>query len=318
MGMMLETTSRQLYEEPGGVHYGSPDKDPARRLAVIEDAGVARIPFTTGILVGIGETVADRAESLIALREAHRRHGHIQEVIVQNFRAKPRTAMRDAPDAALLEHVAAVAVARLVFGPDMRIQVPPNLSDPTEFELLLRAGADDWGGVSPLTADHVNPERPWPHLTELTSRTADLGFVLVERLTAHPEYLRDADRWVDPGLHAAVAALADPVTFLAETDVSGPAAQPIAPPPIDPHPIDPPPNDPHPIAPQPIASQPSSRSDVRRLAETAAADPLALEDDHWETLLRATGDDLDALAATADDVRRYTVGEAVSLVSIAT
>jgi 7,8-didemethyl-8-hydroxy-5-deazariboflavin synthase CofG subunit len=138
MGMMLETTSRQLYEEPGGVHYGSPDKDPARRLAVIEDAGVARIPFTTGILVGIGETVADRAESLIALREAHCRHGHIQEVIVQNFRAKPRTAMRDAPDAALLEHVAAVAVARLVFGPDMRIQVPPNLSDPTEFELLLR------------------------------------------------------------------------------------------------------------------------------------------------------------------------------------
>ena len=149
---------------------------------------------------------------------------------MQNFRAKPRTAMRDAPDAALLEHVAAVAVARLVFGPDMRIQVPPNLSDPTEFELLVRAGADDWGGVSPLTADHVNPERPWPHLDELTSRTADLGFILVERLTAHPEYLRDADRWVDPGLHAAVAALADPVTFLAQTDVSGPVGvSPMAP-----------------------------------------------------------------------------------------
>src|SRR5690606_16273823 len=152
-----------LFEEPGQVHFGSPDKDPAVRLALIEDAGRARIPFTTGILVGIGETARDRAESMLALRDAHERHGHIQEVIVQNFRAKPRTAMQGAPDAALWEYVAAVAVMRLVMGPGMRVQVPPNLPDPAKFDLLVRACADDWGGVSPLTADHVNPERPWPH-----------------------------------------------------------------------------------------------------------------------------------------------------------
>ncbi|MGA7147274.1 MAG: 7,8-didemethyl-8-hydroxy-5-deazariboflavin synthase CofG, partial [Microbacterium sp.] len=183
MGMMLETTSRRLFEEPGQVHFGSPDKDPALRLSVIDAAGRERIPFTTGILVGIGETLEDRAESLIAIRDAHERHmvggqGHVQEVIVQNFRAKPRTAMQGAPDAELLEYVAAVAVARLVMGPRMRIQVPPNLSDPAEFELLIRAGADDWGGVSPLTADHVNPERPWPHLDDLAARTSQLGFEL--------------------------------------------------------------------------------------------------------------------------------------------
>ena len=215
MGMMLETTSRRLFEEPGQVHYGSPDKDPQLRLEVIEDAGRERVPFTTGVLIGIGETLGDRAESLIALRDAHERHGHIQEVIVQNFRAKPRTAMQSAPDASLVEYVAAVAVGRLVMGQGMRIQVPPNLSDPAEFALLVRAGIDDWGGVSPLTADHVNPERPWPHLDELASRTAEMGFRLVERLTAHPEYIRDAATWVDPALHAAVAALADPDSGLA-------------------------------------------------------------------------------------------------------
>ncbi len=209
MGMMLETTSRRLFEEPGHVHFGSPDKDPDLRLAVIEDAGRERVPFTTGILVGIGETLRDRAESIVAIRAAHERYavdglGHVQEVIVQNFRAKPRTAMHDAPDASVLEYVAAVAVARLVLGPRMRVQVPPNLSDPAEFELLLRAGADDWGGVSPLTADHVNPERPWPHLADLEARTAELGFALRERLTAHPEYIREAATWIDPALRPAV------------------------------------------------------------------------------------------------------------------
>ena len=215
MGMMLETTSRRLYEEPGQVHYGSPDKDPAVRLRVIEDAGAARIPFTTGILVGIGETVRDRATSLVALREAHERHGHVQEVIVQNFRAKPGTAMRGAPDAELREYLATVAVARLVMGSRMRIQVPPNLTDAAELELLVRAGIDDWGGVSPLTADHVNPERPWPQIDDLAAQTAGAGFTLAERLTAHPEYVRDAATWIDPGLHDAVAALADPETGLA-------------------------------------------------------------------------------------------------------
>ena len=291
MGMMLETTSRRLFEEPGQVHFGSPDKDPAVRLRVIEDAGRAGIPFTTGILVGIGETLRDRAESLVALRDAHDRHGHVQEVIVQNFRAKPQTAMRSAPDAELHEYIAAVAVARLVFGPRMRIQVPPNLSDIAELELLARAGADDWGGVSPLTADHVNPERPWPHLGDLADRTAELGFTLQERLTAHPEYVRDPDAWLDPVMREPVARLADPYSGLAAPASAhrslSEAAQ---------------------------RATETKRADVRRLAEAAAADPLALDDAEWEALLRATGDDLDALVATADAVRRYTVGEAVTLV----
>lgn len=309
MGMMLETTSRRLYEEPGQVHFGSPDKDPALRLTVIDDAGRARVPFTTGILVGIGETLHDRAESLIELRASHERHGHIQEVIVQNFRAKPRTAMQGAPDAVLLEYVAAVAVARLVLGPLMRIQVPPNLSDPAEFDLLVRAGADDWGGVSPLTADHVNPERPWPHIDELAARTASLGFRLEERLTAHPEYLLDPETWVDPAMREPVAALIDPATGWARARRDR-AASP------KPHAVDAP--DVRSRRDRADSAGPAgslgSAGSVRRLAEAAASDPLALGDDDWERLLVATGDDLAALAATADDVRRYTVGEAVSLV----
>ncbi|MFD4423119.1 7,8-didemethyl-8-hydroxy-5-deazariboflavin synthase CofG [Agromyces sp. NPDC058484] len=313
MGMMLETTSRRLYEEPGAVHYGSPDKDPVVRLAVLEAAGRERVPFTTGILVGIGETLRDRAESLIAIRDANERHmhdgqGHIQEVIVQNFRAKPRTAMQDAPDADLLEYIAAVAVARLVMGPNMRIQVPPNLSDPAEFDLLVRAGADDWGGVSPLTADHVNPERPWPQLEELAARTAELGFELRERLTAHPEYVGDAATWIDPVLHERVADLADPGSGLAREgapvgNASGST---------DPE---------EPVASAPLPREPrrlgpaGSGRPVASLAEAAAADPTGLDDDEWSLLLGAVGADLDALAATADDVRRYTVGEAVSIVA---
>lgn len=285
MGMMLETTSRALFETPGQPHFGSPDKDPALRLQVIEDAGAARIPFTTGILVGIGETPLDRAESLIALRDAEERHGHIQEVIVQNFRAKPRTAMQDAPDADLLEYATVVAAARIVMGARMRIQVPPNLSDPTEFALLVGAGIDDWGGVSPLTADHVNPERPWPHVDDLAAATASLGYELRERLTAHPEYLADADTWLDPAMHAPVAALADPETHLARTathvrrNTGGDARA----------------------------------KTGRGLAERAAADPLALDDAEWQRLLEATGTALDDLAHIADDVRRYTVGEAITI-----
>ncbi|MET0811953.1 MAG: 7,8-didemethyl-8-hydroxy-5-deazariboflavin synthase CofG [Microbacterium sp.] len=294
MGMMLETTSRRLYEEPGQVHFGSPDKDPALRLAVIEDAGREHVPFTTGILVGIGETLHDRAESLVALRDAHERHGHVQEVIVQNFRAKPRTAMQGAPDAELLEYVTAVAVARLVMGPLMRIQVPPNLSDPAEFELLVRAGADDWGGVSPLTADHVNPERPWPHIDELAERTAALGYRLEERLTAHPPYLREPDVWLDPAMHAPVGALMDPETGWAARIAGSTHAAP--------------------VGDRRRPERASAERGVRRIAEAAASDPLALDDAEWIALLEATDDDLDALTATADDVRRYTVGEAVSLV----
>nr|WP_312880494.1 bifunctional FO biosynthesis protein CofGH [Actinokineospora xionganensis] len=214
MGMMLETTSEKLWAEPGGPHYGSPDKEPSVRLRVLEDAGRSAVPFTTGVLIGIGETLADRIESLFAIRGVSRRYGGIQEVIIQNFRAKPDTAMRGMPDAEAEELAATVAVARVILGPKARIQAPPNLIG-GEFELLVRAGIDDWGGVSPLTPDHVNPERPWPHIDELAERTAAAGFRLAERLTIYPEYLRRGEPWLDPRLSAHVAALADPDTGLA-------------------------------------------------------------------------------------------------------
>ncbi|MEV7767349.1 7,8-didemethyl-8-hydroxy-5-deazariboflavin synthase CofG [Microbacterium sp. NPDC086615] len=309
MGMMLETTSRRLYEEPGQVHYGSPDKDPDLRLKVIDDAGAAGIPFTTGILVGIGETVRDRAESLVALRELDDRHGHVQEVIVQNFRAKPRTAMQGAPDADMHEYLATVAVARLVFGADMRIQVPPNLSDPRELGALIAAGIDDWGGVSPLTADHVNPERPWPQIDDLAAQTAAHGYTLRERLTAHPEFVQDAAHWIDPALHARVRALADAEGLAADVipravseGGTGTQGGPDAELRSSAHPS--------PSAHHAASSDPG----VKRLAERAASDPLGLDDADWTRLLRATGAELDALAAVADDARRYTVGEPITLV----
>lgn len=283
MGMMLETTSRRLWETRGAAHYGSPDKDPALRLRVIEDAGRARIPFTTGVLLGIGETPAERVDAVVALRELHERFGHVQEVIVQNFRAKPSTAMRDTADLATQEYAAAVAVTRLLLGPSMRLQAPPNLTDEPELALLLRAGVDDWGGVSPLTPDHVNPERPWPQIEELARLTAAQGFVLRERLTAHPEYVRasrgdrgadglpDGD-WLDDRLAPAVLGLAS-ASGLARRDAWLDAV-------------------------------------LRR----ALADPAGLEDAEYLALLHAEGDDLDALAAVADEVRRRSVGEEVSYV----
>ncbi len=215
MGMMLETTATRLWSEPGGPHYGSPDKEPAVRLRTLTDAGRVGVPFTTGILIGIGENRTERAESLFAIRAAARAHGHVQETIVQNFRAKPDTAMRNEPDADLLDLAATIAVARLVLGPGMRLQAPPNLVG-EEFALMLRAGIDDWGGVSPVTADHVNPERPWPAIDELATRSAAAGFTLRERLTAYPKYVRAGSPWIDTRLHAHVAALADPETGLAD------------------------------------------------------------------------------------------------------
>ena len=215
MGMMLETTSRRLFEVKGEAHYGSPDKDPAVRLRTLTDAGRLSIPFTTGLLVGIGETLAERADTLHAIRRVHKEFGHIQEVIVQNFRAKDATAMADAPDAGFDDFLATVAVARLVLGPDMRVQAPPNLVSRHECVALLGAGVDDWGGVSPLTPDHVNPERPWPALDELAAVTAEAGFELVQRLTAQPKYVQAGAAWIDPRVAAHVAALADPVTGLA-------------------------------------------------------------------------------------------------------
>nr|WP_130513433.1 bifunctional FO biosynthesis protein CofGH [Krasilnikovia cinnamomea] len=218
MGMMLETTATRLWSEPGGPHFGSPDKEPAVRLRVLDDAGRVGVPFTTGILIGIGETRAERADAIFAMRRSAREFGHIQEVIVQNFRAKPDTAMRGMPDAELRDLAATVAVARLILGPRARLQAPPNLIE-SEYDLLLRAGIDDWGGVSPVTPDHVNPERPWPQIEELARRSSAAGFELRERLTIYPEYVRRAEGWLDPRLAAHVAALADPETGLARPEV---------------------------------------------------------------------------------------------------
>ncbi|MBV9830911.1 MAG: 7,8-didemethyl-8-hydroxy-5-deazariboflavin synthase CofG, partial [Marmoricola sp.] len=221
MGMMLETTSRRLFEEKGQPHYGSPDKDPDLRLRVLEDAGRLSIPFTTGLLVGIGETLAERAESIFALRRVARQYGHVQEVIVQNFRAKPDTAMRHVDDLGLEEYLAALAVSRIVLGPKVRLQAPPNLVDLEECRALLGAGVDDWGGVSPLTPDHVNPERPWPSLERLRQVTAECGFELRARLTAHPSYVLAGEPWIDPRVSAHVAALADDEGFVKEAVTNG-------------------------------------------------------------------------------------------------
>ncbi|MBL0885525.1 bifunctional FO biosynthesis protein CofGH [Myceligenerans indicum] len=209
MGMMLETTSRRLHETKGLAHYGSPDKDPQVRLRVLEDAGRLSIPFTSGLLVGIGETLTERAETIFALRTNLRRYGALQETIVQNFRAKPDTAMRHTDDLPLDEYRAAIAVTRVVLGPKARIQAPPNLVDLAECTALLDAGIDDWGGVSPLTPDHVNPERPWPSLDRLRETVEAHGFTLRPRLTVHPQYVLQGEPWLDPRVSAHVAALAD-------------------------------------------------------------------------------------------------------------
>jgi FO synthase len=185
-GIMLETASDRLSER-GGPHFGSPDKVPAVRLATLEAAGRARVPFTTGILIGIGETQAERIEALLAIRDIHERHGHIQEIIVQNFRAKPGTRMAAADEPSLEEQVWTIAVARLIFGPAMNIQAPPNLR-PEGLAQLIKAGINDWGGVSPVTPDHVNPEAPWPHLADLERATERAGRTLVERLALYPEF----------------------------------------------------------------------------------------------------------------------------------
>jgi FO synthase len=206
MGLMLETASDRLAAR-GGPHFGSPDKTPAVRLRTIEDAGRLAIPFTTGILVGIGETLRERAEALFAIRDLHRRYGHVQEVIVQNFRAKPRTAMHRAPEPTDEEFLAAVATTRVLLGPRMHVQAPPNLSDPATRSRLLDAGIDDWGGVSPLTPDHVNPEKPWPSIEALAGRTRERGKRLRERLTIYPEYAGRPDPYLAGKMRAPVLAL---------------------------------------------------------------------------------------------------------------
>jgi FO synthase len=325
MGMMLETTA----EIPA--HVGSPDKDPQVRLRVLEDAGRHAIPFTTGLLVGIGETLRDRAETIFAIRAAHRRHGHVQEVIVQNFRAKDDTAMRDQPDAALDDYLAVIAVTRVVMGPRMRVQAPPNLVDLGETAALLAAGVDDFGGVSPLTPDHVNPERPWPDIDLLTDVTAAAGFVLRERLTAHPPYLREP--WLDPRLSAHVEALAGPDGLAADVVPTGrPWQEPdgglVSAGRTDLHTsID-------------LTGRSADRrgdfdevyggwdairdsipaqvarldGDVAAALRVAADDPSALTDAQALALITADGADLAAVCALADDVRRDAVGDEVTYV----
>jgi FO synthase len=207
MGLMLESTSEKLYQK-GGPHEFAPSKRPRVRLRTIELAGELRVAFTTGILIGIGETRRERIESLLAIRRLHLAHGQVQEVIVQNFRAKPRTPMRDAPDAETVELLWTVAAARLLLGPDMNVQVPPNLSA-ADYEIYLDAGINDWGGVSPLTIDFVNPEAPWPGLGELRDRSAAKGFELRPRLPVYPEYLGAPEPWMPGPLEAKATALAD-------------------------------------------------------------------------------------------------------------
>jgi len=206
-GMMLENVSPRLGER-GGPHHGSPDKAPAARLATIEAAGKLKVPFTTGILIGIGETRAERIDSLLAIAALHRRHGHVQEVIIQNFRAKNDTAMARAPEPDADEMVWTVAMARLVLGPAMNIQAPPNLS-PGLIADLIAAGINDWGGVSPVTPDHVNPEAPWPAIEQLRAGTAAAGKCLTERLAIYPGYVREPTRWLDRDLHSAVLRASD-------------------------------------------------------------------------------------------------------------
>src|SRR5215470_17142631 len=348
MGMMLETTAARLFTERGGPHYGSPDKDPAVRLRVLEDAGRCSVPFTTGILIGIGETRAERAESLFAIRQIAREYGGIQEVIVQNFRAKPDTKMRGVPDADLADLAATIAVARLVLGPAARIQAPPNLIG-GQYGLILAAGIDDWGGVSPLTPDHVNPERPWPQIEELAARTRAAGMTLAERLTIYPGYLREP--WLDPRLSGHVAALADPATGLAREgavprglpwqepdggwggasgrtdlhvtiDTTGRASDrredfaevygdwdEVA------TRIDPAAR----RAPGPAAREGSGaperlRPDVAAALRAAERDPAGISDARALALLDAEGPELDALAALADGLRRDVAGDDVTYV----
>ncbi|MFB4313336.1 bifunctional FO biosynthesis protein CofGH [Actinomadura sp. 21ATH] len=336
MGMMLETTATRLFSERGGPHFGSPDKDPAVRLRVLEDAGRTNVPFTTGILIGIGETAEERADAIFALRRTMREYGAVQEVIVQNFRAKPDTKMRDTPDAELEELAATIAVTRLVLGPKARVQAPPNLVA-DQYALMLRAGIDDWGGVSPLTPDHVNPERPWPQIDELAARTAEQGFTLRERLTIYPEYIKRGEPWLDPRLTGHVAALADPKTGLAREDAvlegrpwqepDGGFAEFGGTGRTDLHvEID-------------TSGRTSDRredfdsvygdwdalrdrmsapkrfdADVKAALASAERNPAGLSDDEALALLHADGPELDALAKIADDLRREAVGDEVTYV----
>ncbi len=207
MGLMLETTSERLCE-PGGPHEFAPSKRPAVRLKTLDLAGELRVPFTTGLLVGIGETAEERADTILAIRELHERRGHVQEIIVQNFLAKPDTPMAHHQEPAVEAFLRTVAVTRIVLGPEANIQVPPNLSA-RDYPIFLMAGINDWGGISPLTIDYVNPEAPWPHITELRARTEAMGFELRPRLPAYPAYIRQKPHFFSAVVQRRLALVAD-------------------------------------------------------------------------------------------------------------
>ena len=292
-GMMIETLAARL-GEPGGPHYGAPDKTPERRLATLEAAGRARVPFTTGILVGIGETRAERIDALEAIADAHRRHGHVQEVIVQNF--LPKLGHVDAPGRAVPARRAAVVDrggALVILPADVHLQAPPNLSD--DLAPLLAAGIDDWGGVSPVTVDHVNPERPWPALERLQAATEAAGHTLAPRLTIYPEFVRDPDTWLDPALRTPVLVASDS-EGLARDGAWSPGRDDLSPAAACRRPAG--------------ARQERGRRSARR--RRCAGEEVGV--DEIVTLLSARGPEVAQVAAVADELRREIVGDEVTFV----
>ena len=289
-GIMLESVSERLCQR-GGPHFGSPDKAPEVRLAMIEAAGRRHVPFTSGILIGIGETRIERIEFLLALRDLHARYGHLQEIIIQNFRAKPGTRMAAAEEPDFDELMWTAAVARLIFGPAMNIQVPPNLSY-QRFGALLDAGINDWGGVSPVTPDHVNPEAAWPSLDTLARATEAAGHALVARLAVYPAYVHDAGRWIDPNMRTALLRHAETSGF-ARDDEWAPGLD---------------------LA-VPVSSGPRGRaSDSVEKLIARACDGSRLSEDEIVTLFSARDGDVDAICAAADALRRKQSGDVVRYV----
>ncbi|PTB21784.1 7,8-didemethyl-8-hydroxy-5-deazariboflavin synthase [Trinickia symbiotica] len=296
MGIMLESASDRLCQR-GMPHFGSPDKVPAARLATLEAAGRQNVAMTSGILIGIGETRRERVEALLALREIHARHGNLQEVIVQNFRAKPGTPMAGASEPNLGDLCWTIAVARIIFGPDMGIQAPPNLS-PGVLRTLLEAGINDWGGVSPLTADFVNPEAPWPHLEELTRETLSNGKYLQERLTIYPRYAVNSARWVDEGLRTAVLRKIDTEGFARIDDWMAGGQMP--PPATD-------------LAFLREADRALVSPDLDEIVRRAASGGTLGEHDVIR-LFQARGEDFSHVCHAADQLRRAHCGDTVSYV----
>jgi FO synthase len=292
-GMMLETLAARL-GEPGGPHHGAPDKTPERRLAALDAAGWARVPFTTGILVGIGETRAERIHALRMIAASHAEHGHVQEVIVQNFLPKAGTAMHRAAPCDPDEMLWSVAVARIVLGPEMHLQAPPNLAD--DLTALIDAGIDDWGGVSPLTPDHVNPERPWPAIDRLRAATESAGKVLAPRLTVYPEYVLEAETWLHPDVHRAVLAASDSEGLARDTaEVGGWVAG---------------------SETEPPQLLPATARAGGAVAEVLAGvvDGQEVGLDEIVTLLGARGPEVARVAEVADELRRAAAGDTVTFV----